>query len=829
MNELERVYEIAVSRTKSRIQTNIDTFLENNKELPSLEDYIAGNQEHLQSLWRQEWNQQVKTGFSNTFKRSYLEQKGIEATDMKRKTLHKQFMEEMKDDSPFDVVQWINSEFSNQKEKWKRRYESVQRRYQEKLERQEKARMERERQQKIQKLKEGILSKVSTIIESDRDLLYIRVRFAVAQKLADDRTINVAYAEMVSDEGAEEERIEHIYESFIQDDVMNSISSVLLERLTPSLQAEYKEVCGEDMTVSTLQDMAAYELSELEWTFRDEISEESLADLLNLARLSPSLEEQKVLYEQHKEEKERRRIEALAEVERKMKEEKRMIQDIFEREYDSSIHRNVQYQLHIGETNTGKTYQALERMKRSASGMYLAPLRLLALEVFEKLNEEGVPCNLKTGEEEKKVEGAAKTSCTVEMFHEKDHYDVIVIDEVQMIADKDRGFSWYKAITKANANEVHVIGSQNVKEMLLHLLKGAHIHVREYKRNIPLVVEDKPFKIKNVQPGDALVCFSRNRVLQTAAKLEKDGHKVSVIYGSMPPETRQKQMHQFIEGKSKVIVATDAIGMGLNLPVRRVVFLENEKFDGSRRRTLTSQEVKQIAGRAGRKGIYEVGYVAFSSDVKRMKRLLSQTDHPIQIFTIAPTKGVFERFLTYHHDLGTFFDLWNKFENPRGTRKATLSQERALYYTIKGTDVEQRLSLMDLYGYLHMPFSGNEPVLRRQWQNTMKAVVRYEELPEPQTKYGSLEDMELSYKAVGLHLLFLYKLNKQTEAHYWERVREQISDDIHEMLKKDIKRFKKTCKHCGCELAWDYQYPMCNKCHNQKYRRRYDFEDEEWF
>lgn len=811
MGEWERVCERAVDRTKSKIQADIDEFLENNKELPSLADYLAENQGYLQNLWKQVWEQQVKTGFSNTFKRSYLEQKGMETAEMNRKALHQQFIHVIDDNSSFDAIQWIHSQYLNEEEKWKQRYISAQKRHQEKVERQEKARLERERQWKIQHLEEAILSEVSDIIESDWDSLYIRVRFEAARKLADEITPHAAD------------------ESLIQNDIMNIISGVLLERLALSLRAQYKELYAEDMTVTALQDIATDELSELEWTFEEEMSEERTSDLLSLTALSLSLEEQQALYKQHKEEKEHRRVEALAEIERKMQEEKRIIADIFGREYDSSIDHHVEYHLHIGETNTGKTYQALERMKQAASGMYLAPLRLLALEVFEKLNEEGVPCDLKTGEEEKKIEGASKVSCTVEMFYEKDHYDVIVIDEAQMIADKDRGFSWYKAITRANANEVHIIGSRNIKGMLLHLLQGADIHIKEYKRDIPLEVEDKPFKIKDVQRGDALICFSRNKVLQTAAKLEKDGHNVSVIYGSMPPETRQKQIHRFIEGQSKVIVATDAIGMGLNLPVRRVVFLENEKFDGSRRRTLTSQEVKQIAGRAGRKGIYNVGYVAFSGDVKRMRRLLSQTDEPVRIFTIAPTKGVFERFLTHHRSLGTFFELWNKFENPKGTRKAILSQEKELYHSIKGTDVEQRLSLMDLYGYLHMPFSGNEPTLKRQWQDTMKAVVRYEELPEPQTKHGSLEELELSYKAVGLHLLFLYKLNKQTEAHYWERVREQISDEIHELLRKDIKRFKKTCKHCGCELSWDYQYPMCNKCHNQRYRRRYDFADEGWF
>ncbi|WCK52598.1 DEAD/DEAH box helicase [Aneurinibacillus sp. Ricciae_BoGa-3] len=810
MDEWDRVSGIAVNRTKSKVHANIDAFMEGSKQLPSLAEYLAANEEYLQDLWKQEWKHHVKNGFSNVFKRSYLEQKGIETGEMNRKKLNQEFIQVMDDISSFDVIDWIHSEFDNQEEKWKRRYDAIQKRYQQKLALQEKARLEREHQKKIRHLEEGIWSEVSDMIEAERDSLYVRVRSEIARKLADSASPPASY------------------KPFIGNDVMRMISGILFERITPKMQLEYKQIYAEDMTIKALQEIAGDQLAELKWDFEEEISEEKPVDLLHLASLGASLEEQQALYEQLKAEKEREKREAQAELERKRQEEKRLISEIFEPEYDFSIRRHIQYRLHIGDTNTGKTYQALERMKQAESGLYLAPLRLLALEVFERLNSEGIACNLKTGEEAKKVEGALKNSCTVEMFHEKDHYEVIVIDEAQMIADKDRGFSWFKAITTANANEVHIIGSQNIKGMLHYLLEGADINIREYRRDIPLEVEDKPFKIKDVRRGDALICFSRNRVLQTAAKLEKDGHKVSVIYGSMPPETRQKQIQWFIEGHSKVIVATDAIGMGLNLPVRRVVFLENDKFDGSRRRTLTSQEVKQIAGRAGRKGIYDVGFVAFSHDLKKMKRLLAQKDEPVRMFTIAPTKGVFERFLSHHHNLGTFFDLWNKFENPRGTRKAALLQERELYHSIKGTEIEQRLSLIDLYGYLHMPFSANEPVLKQQWQTTMMAIVRHEELPEPKTEHGSLEELELSYKVVGLHLLFLYKLDKQTKAHYWERVREQISDEIHELLRKDMKRFKKTCKYCGCELSWDYPYSMCNKCHNQRQRRRY-FDDLDWY
>jgi ATP-dependent RNA helicase SUPV3L1/SUV3 len=262
--------------------------------------------------------------------------------------------------------------------------------------------------------------------------------------------------------------------------------------------------------------------------------------------------------------------------------------------------------------------------------------------------------------------------------------------------------------------------------------------------------------------------------------------------------------------------------MGLNLPIQRIVFLENRKFDGTKRRLLTSQEVKQIAGRAGRKGLYPIGKVAFSEDIATMKKLLLQEDEPIQTFTIAPTKNIFERFQQYYRDMNTFFELWDKFKNPKGTKKATLTEEKELYRHILGTEMEARLSLVDLYSLLHLPFSSREPDLVKQWKKTVDAIVDRKTLPEPKIKKRTLEDLELSYKAVGLHLLFLYRLNKRIDAVYWERLREKISDEVHEKLKTEVKNIKKRCRNCNKTLSWDHKFPICQAC----YERRYHFYDD---
>jgi ATP-dependent RNA helicase SUPV3L1/SUV3 len=779
-------------------------------------------------------------------KKAFLLERGFDVEGMDRKLINSLFSSELRTYEPFQVEEWLDRIFSNEKDKWKERYDIARKGF---LQRQQEQREKAERNE----LQREIQRTGKDIIKKNKVLFYLHVRYFVASELMNDFTNNQKYQEMdiymleekliedgsfqptqykkVADffqeltgnvhHAAFEHGYQWVYETY-EDAYENFLIHFLEEHIVSLIEEELPSSVKERMLkfeIAKLKYVLYSELSDLKKEYLIDLKDEYVEDLQKLARepFDPLLHQQ--LYKKDREEREKRRIEELLELERQQEAEKRMMEDIFGREYHSSIGRNIKYVLHIGETNTGKTHHALERMKDGNSGLYLAPLRLLALEVFDKLNNEGILCNLKTGEEEKEVEGANHISCTVEMFYEREYFDVVVIDEAQMIADKDRGFSWYKAITKANAKEVHIIGSRNSKNMILQLLGNSNIEINEYSRDIPLQVENQPFKIKGTEKGDALVCFSRKRVLETASQLQGSGYSVSMIYGSMPPETRKKQIQRFIGGETTVIVATDAIGMGLNLPIRRIVFLENEKFDGTRRRTLTSQEIKQIAGRAGRKGIYNVGKVAFMKEIKQMSRLLDQEDELVHTFAIAPTNSIFERFQKYHRDLGTFFELWDQFESPTGTKKASLSEERELYDLIRDTEIEARLPMMDLYGFLHLPFSKKDHQLIKQWLETMVAIVKGKEMPEPILKSGSLEDLELSYKAIGLHLLFLYRLGKRTEALYWERLREEISDEVHEALKTNVKRSKK-CRRCGRNLPWEFHFPICDACHHSRLRRR---------
>merc|ERR1719174_3565030 len=189
-------------------------------------------------------------------------------------------------------------------------------------------------------------------------------------------------------------------------------------------------------------------------------------------------------------------------------------------------------------------------------------------------------------------------------------FEVAVIDEVQMLTDQSRGASWTRALLGIQARDVHLCGTAEppgLAELLLQLSKdcGDHPNIQLHERMAPLVVEETPLQsLAEVVPGDCVVCFTRHDVLATKAELEQLGLVTCVIYGSLPPEGRRDQAALFNDPSSghDVLVASDAVGMGLNLHIRRVVFRSLRKFDGESARQLSPPEIRQIAGRAGRFG-----------------------------------------------------------------------------------------------------------------------------------------------------------------------------------------------------------------------------------
>lgn len=277
---------------------------------------------------------------------------------------------------------------------------------------------------------------------------------------------------------------------------------------------------------------------------------------------------------------------------------------------------NRKFSIYIGPTNSGKTYQALNELAQGETGAYLAPLRLMAAEGQEALKERGVISNLITGEEKHILPNATHTSSTVEMCQLNKVMDVAVIDEIQMIADPSRGWAWSQAMIGVSARHVVLVGSEEALPFIIPVLDelGEEYEIKNFERKTPLHTRDPLWRLQDLREGDCVVVFSRKMALEMKNNIEGFGKKCSVIYGNLSPEVRRAEAAKFKSGENPILVATDAIGMGLNLPIQRLFFSTLEKFDGFDTRNLTISEIKQIAGRAGRYGFANSGDVGILFD-----------------------------------------------------------------------------------------------------------------------------------------------------------------------------------------------------------------------
>ena len=254
----------------------------------------------------------------------------------------------------------------------------------------------------------------------------------------------------------------------------------------------------------------------------------------------------------------------------------------------------------LGPTNTGKTHYAVERMLSRASGIIGLPLRLLAREIYDRICAARGPDRvaLITGEEKIRPAGARHFVCTVEAMPLEIAADFVAIDEIQLCADPERGHVFTDRLLHARGRyETLLLGSDNMRGRIASLVPRARFDGRE---RFSTLTYTGARKISRLKPRTAIVAFSADQVYAIAELIRRQRGGAAVVMGALSPRTRNAQVALYQSGEVDYIVATDAIGMGLNMDVDHVAFAGLVKFDGQRHRRLEPNELAQIAGRAGR-------------------------------------------------------------------------------------------------------------------------------------------------------------------------------------------------------------------------------------
>jgi ATP-dependent RNA helicase SUPV3L1/SUV3 len=385
----------------------------------------------------------------------------------------------------------------------------------------------------------------------------------------------------------------------------------------------------------------------------------------------------------------------------------------------------------LGPTNSGKTHRAMEALAQAGSGVYLAPLRLLALENYERLQAADLNVSLVTGEERRIADSATHVASTVEMLDTKTAVEVAVIDEIQMLADRDRGAAWTAAVCGAPASTVYLVGAPEARRAIEALAGRLEcpLEVHVLKRKAPLSMEPSPVrKLRNLRRGDAVIAFSRREVLMWRDMITEMGLSAATVYGNLSPEVRRAQAARFREGQADVVVGTDAIAMGLNLPISRIVMTTAIKYNGYEEEEISATLARQIAGRAGRFGVHEEGFVAGYDDDTHdiIRALLREKLPPVPAtgFAVAPSLEQLHRISSVTGETSLVkllrrfvhnIDVPDGFFFPKITEE---QNERAQWLDTLPLSVAEKFTLS------LVPVSTRVPVLQSAWEHWSLSLAR---------------------------------------------------------------------------------------------------------
>jgi len=475
--------------------------------------------------------------------------------------------------------------------------------------------------------------------------------------------------------------------------------------------------------------------------------------------------------------------------------------------------------LHIGPTNSGKTHHALERLAASKKGLYLAPLRLLAWEAAERLNEAGCPTSLLTGEESIAVEGARVIAATTEMFPHA-VYEVVVIDEAQMVGDPDRGWAWLRALVQANTDELHVCAAPHAEAFLLRMFAtlGDHVTVEHNERLVPLRPLPEAIPLDKLPERSAVVAFSRTAVLRLKAEIEAIHKKpCAVIYGALPPDVRREQARRVRSGECPFVVATDAIGMGINFPVDHVFLTETTKFDGRMERPLRPAEALQIIGRAGRFGLSQAGWYGSTNALNHRYLLETAEEKPTPVVS-AYMQPTVEQLEFFSGRLAKRLQLWQQLAEPLLPEFIKIAPLEQMIELARLLPPRLEEHLDEAYMLVTAPVSRES---QSYWQAVVAALDGGKRAPgpdRPPEEIHSDTDLQAAESSLKQHELCLWLLRRGVPCRVGEYRIRKNRDGIAAAMNAALARGLSLggCRACGRKLPPGYRFRICGACYERQ-------------
>ncbi|XXQ36084.1 RNA helicase [Plasmodiophora brassicae] len=470
-----------------------------------------------------------------------------------------------------------------------------------------------------------------------------------------------------------------------------------------------------------------------------------------------------------------------------------------------SMKRHIVF--HCGPTNSGKTHGALVDLEKADCGLYAGPLRLLAWQVYKRLQGNAVPCDLRTGQEIIDTPFARHKSATVEMTDVNSEVEVAVIDEIQMVGDPDRGHAFTRALLGAPAQTVYLCGDTSATSLIEEIceINDEQLTIIPHQRLGTLSFSSPVRSLKQLSRGDCLICFSRHSIHEMKKRVEREtGLKACVVYGSLPPQARQAQATLFNDPDSgfDILIASDAIGMGLNLHIKRIIFTSLRKFDGQETRRLTVSEVLQIGGRAGRYGSeFPTGEVtcleasANEDDVDFLREALKSKPTAIEQAGLTPEFSAIQQLseaipnLDYHEVIrqfqhhstldGLFFmtaKLQDLIELGEAIQQLPLTLNQRHTFAMAPVDLRTRSQVKKLTSFARQFTSHSSVAL--DLDPAVEAILRGTSgRPVP------LEDLEELAAVVDIYIWLAYRFPREfREMEYADVVRQQIVQMIHDKL-----------------------------------------------